>query len=76
MIGLAVGQALLSDDYEDMQRAAGVDPEDEFHLELYYSIFLNDFVAVSPDFQVIGNMGGDDDADTVYVFGMRCQLSF
>ena len=76
VIGLAVGQALLSDDYEDMQRAAGVDPEDEFHLELYYSIFLNDYVAVSPDFQVIGNMGGDDDADTVYVFGMRCQLSF
>ena len=76
VIGLAVGQALLSDDFEDMQQAAGVDPEDEFHLELYYSIFLNDYVAVSPDFQLIDNMGGDDDADTVYVFGIRCQLSF
>ena len=76
VFAIAIGQAILSDDYEDRLKADGIDPEDESHLELYYSLFLNDYVVITPDFQLIDNMGGDDDADTVYVFGIRCQLSF
>jgi len=71
VLGLAVGQAVLSDDFEDMLKAGGIDPEDESHLELYYSFFMNDYLAITPDFQLIDCLGGDDDADLVYVPGLN-----
>jgi len=37
---------------------------------------MNDYLAITPDFQLIDCLGGDDDADLVYVFGVRCQISF
>jgi len=76
VLALAFGQAILSDDFEEMLKEDGINPEDESHLELYYSIFLNEYLAVSPDFQLIDCMGGDDDADLVYILGVRCQISF
>jgi len=76
VFAIAVGQAILSDDFEDYLRDQGIDPGDETHLELYYSIALNNHVAISPDFQLIDNLGGDEDADTAYIFGVRTQVNF
>ncbi len=75
-IGIAFGQAIISDDYEGSLKAEGIDPEDESHFEIYYSFLLNDYIAISPDIQVIDCLGGNDDADTVTIFGVRCQISF
>ena len=76
VVGLAVGQAILSSDYEDYLKANDTDPDDETHLELYYNLHLNDHISLTPDFQVIDALGGDEDADTVYIFGLRSQIDF
>ncbi|MDY6861485.1 MAG: carbohydrate porin [Thermodesulfobacteriota bacterium] len=76
VLGIAFGQAIISSDYERYLRDEGVSPEDESHFEAYYSFRLNESIAISPDIQVITNMGGDDDADTVTVFGVRTQINF
>ena len=76
IVGIALGQAILSDDYEDLLKDEGIDTEDESHLELYYSLCLNENVAVTADYQLIDSMGGADDMDAVSVFGIRVQLTF
>ncbi|MDY6853211.1 MAG: carbohydrate porin [Thermodesulfobacteriota bacterium] len=76
VVGAAIGQVILSDDYEDILDAGGIDPENEFHLEVYYNYYLNDYIAVSADIQVIESIGGNEDADTVSIFGVRTQISF
>jgi len=74
--GIAFGTAMLSDDYEDVQKAQGIDTADEHHFEAYYSFYVNEHVVVTPDMQVVMNAEGDDDSDTVFVFGMRGQVTF
>lgn len=83
VFGLAIGMAMLNDDYEDYLEDSGQltdgtdgDTGDELHFEAYYSFFLNEHLAISPDFQIIDNPRGDEDADTVYVGGLRTQISF
>ncbi len=70
--GVAYGQAILSDDYEDTLG----NPEDEGHFEAYYRITVNDHLAITPDIQVISNALGDGDSDTILVGGVRGQLTF
>ena len=72
----AYGQALLGKDYRDLLRANGIKPDDEEFLEAYYSIAVNELLAISPDVQVIWNGGGDSDNHTVTVLGVRGQVSF
>ncbi len=82
VLGLAFGIAILNDDFEDYMEDNGkfVDPEDdaddELHFEAYYSFYLNEYLSISPDFQIIDNPRGDEDADTIYIGGLRTQLSF
>jgi len=76
VIGIAYGQAGLSDDNEDILRAAGTVPGDEGHFEAYYSFAVNEHVTVSPDIQIITNASGDDDFNTVIVGAVRGQVSF
>lgn len=81
VLGLAYGQAVTGSKFRDYLRN---DPNRgvpspapyEGHFEAYYSFTLNDHIAISPDIQVISNLGGDDDADIVTVFGLRSQLEF
>ena len=61
-----------SDDYGD----AGNDDDAEGHLEAYYNFRLNDNLAISPDYQLIWNPNGNDDADPINIFAMRGQLDF
>ncbi|MEW6594492.1 MAG: carbohydrate porin [Thermodesulfobacteriota bacterium] len=75
-IGLAYGMAMLSDDYETDRRDNGINPDDEGHLELYYRYTVNDYLAITPDLQVMTNAGGDGDYGTVWLGAVRGQLSF
>jgi carbohydrate-selective porin OprB len=76
VLGIAYGQALLSDYYENALKADGVSPDDEGHFEAYYNIVVNDHVAVTPDIQVVINALGDSDYDTVVIGGIRGQITF
>jgi len=68
VLGFALSQALINDKLED--------DDTETLLEVYYSIILNDHLAISPDIQIIDNPGGDSHNDTVVVIGTRAQLIF
>lgn len=72
VLGIAFGQAILGDEYGDTL----ADDGDESHLECYYSYKLNDHFTISPMIQVVTNPGGDDDADTVIIPGIRTQMDF
>ncbi|MBS3757936.1 MAG: carbohydrate porin [Desulfobacterales bacterium] len=85
VFGMAVGMAMINDDYEDyledyadnrLVDGAEGDAGDELHFEAYYSFCLNEYLAVSLDTQIIDNPRGDEDADTVYMAGLRTQISF
>ncbi len=76
VLGIAYGQAILSDDFENNLRANGISPNDEGHLEIYYSIVINDNLAISPDIQVVTNAQGNGDFETVWIGGLRGQLTF
>jgi uncharacterized coiled-coil protein SlyX len=77
VLAFAVGQVIPSNDYkkENTTRLA----KTEGHLEAYYKIYVNDHLAISPDFQYIWNPFGKDIADDtapVFVGGMRAQVDF
>jgi high affinity Mn2+ porin len=80
VIGVAYGEAIVNEDYRALDDSGAFvdydDFEDEGHLELYYSFKVNDNLTLSPDIQVIWDAAGDDDADTVTIFGARAQLDF
>ncbi len=85
VFGIAVGMAMINDDYDDYledyantRLVDGVDGDagNELHFEAYYSFFFNEYLAVSLDAQIIDNPRGDKDADTVYMAGLRTQISF
>lgn len=77
VLGLAIGQAIPSDDYKDADATRNA--ESEGHFEAYYSCKLNEHLTVSPDLQVIWNSYGDDATggdDAIIVGGMRGQVDF
>ncbi|MFQ5455702.1 MAG: carbohydrate porin [Nitrospirota bacterium] len=51
-------------------------PDDETHLEVYYKVTFSEHFTMSPDFQIVTNMGGDSNADRVKIYGIRTQLNF
>lgn len=76
ILGLAYGMAMLSDDYETNLRNSGISPEDESHFEAYYSIFVNQHLAISPDLQIVTNAEGNNDFNTVWVGSLRGLVTF
>lgn len=72
MVGVATGHAFLSDDFED----AETNTKDERHVEIYYRMFVNKNISVTPDIQVMNNAKGDDGFGTVLIGGVRGQLTF
>ena len=71
-MGLAFGQTLLSDDFEDAQTNSA----NEKYVEAYYRYAMGRHLALTADFQWIQNAGGTRDADDVYLFGLRSQIDF
>jgi carbohydrate-selective porin OprB len=76
VLAIAYGEAILSDDNEDVLKAAGTNPGNEGHLEAYYSLMINEHVTVSPDIQVVTNASGDNDFQTVVIGAVRGQFTF
>ncbi len=73
---VAFGTVFLDDELEGLYGLPN-DIADEHHLELYYTLSLFEGgLEFSPDLQVIWNAGGDNDADTVAVGGVRMQVNF
>jgi len=74
--GIAYGSVNLNSDAAVMAAAAITNPEDERHMELFYKYGYLHHFTLTADIQVIENIGGEADAGTVTVYGMRGQLNF
>ncbi len=70
--GFAYGQTLLTDDYEDDNDHTA----NENYVEAYYRFMMNQYFALSADFQWIDNAGGNSRIDDIYIWGIRSQLDF
>lgn len=74
--GLAVGQVIPSDDYKKALSRKG---KSEGHLELYYTVNLNDHFSFGPGFQYIWNPYGKDitnNTDSAFVYDIRTHVDF
>ncbi len=71
-IGLAAGWLRASQDYRAAKNLAG----NERVAELYYRYRINQQFELSPNFQYIGNPGGDGGADAIKILGLRAQISY
>jgi len=77
VLGLAVGQLMPSNEYEDA--GTNLEAKDEGHFEAYYNYKVNEHLSLSPDLQIIWNPYGKDAAngdDTIVVGGVRGQVDF
>jgi len=72
VLGLAVAQAVLGQDYRDANAAAHT----ETLLELYYRIQLNKQFTVGPHLQVIVNPAANSSNDCAVIGGLRAVFSF
>ncbi len=75
-IGMAFGQTLLTDDYEDAEKAEDRSTSNEKYIEAWYRYAFNRYIALTADFQWTQNPGGSGSADDVYLFGLRSQIDF
>lgn len=76
VIACALGQIFASDDYKKVNVLRA---KSEKHLEAYYSLRINDHLALTPDVHVIWDPYGDDAVNgdkTILVGGMRTQVDF
>ena len=76
-LGLAVGQAMPSDEYK--KAGSNLNAKDESHFEAYYNYKVNEHLTLTPDVQVIWNPYGDDATngkDTIVVGGLKGQVDF
>jgi porin len=69
--GIGVAQGIIADEAERVNPL--VDRETVY--EFYYSIFVNPWLTVSPDFQYITNTGGDKDDPDTAIAGIRVKMS-
>lgn len=77
ILGIAIGQAIPSDEYEKSN--AALNANSETHFEVYYSCKVNNHLTLGPDIQIIWDPFGDDAIigdDTIIVFGLRGQIDF
>ncbi len=70
-LGCAIGMDIPSDDYGD----AGNPDDPEGHVEVYYNFYVNECLAVSPDYQLVWNPNGSD-SDPINIIGVRGQVDF
>jgi len=77
VLGLAVGQAMPSDEYK--KAGSNLNAKDEGHFEAYYNYKVNDHLTLTPDLQIIWNPYGKDatnGSDTIVVGGVKGQVDF
>ncbi len=71
-IGLAFGQTILTDDFKGNNDKTS----NEEYVEVYYRYAVFERLALTADFQWIGDPGGLKTNDDVYLFGLRSQIDF
>ena len=73
--GIGLAQSIVSDDYRE---ANGYDDTErsETMYEAYYSYYLNGFITLTPNIQVVTNPNVDKAESTEIVCGLRFLLSF
>jgi carbohydrate-selective porin OprB len=81
--GIAYGANSIGGDYEAWIKSSdpGFEPAIEHYVEAYCNIGIDTEeddtgFHISPDIQYIVNPGGDDDAEAVFVYGLRLQSFF
>jgi hypothetical protein len=82
-MGIGYGASFMSQDFEDYNVAnvAGFEAAPEHYFELYYNYAVehagpDEGFHVSPDFQYVVNPGGDKNADSAFIYGIRLQTYF
>ncbi len=70
---IAYGEIIPSKEYKDN---VNDNAKAEKHLEFYYSWNVNDYLSISPDFQVVENPLYNKEDTTAYISSIRMQISF
>ena len=70
---IACGQVIPSHAYKDH---VNKNAKSEKHLEVYYTWNVTDYLAISPDFQLVANPFYNGNDKTAYVSSVRMQISF
>ena len=73
VVAIACGQVIPSKNYKDYINEKA---KSENHLEVYYRWNVTDYLAISPDFQMVENPFYNEQYNTAYVGTMRMQISF
>ncbi len=77
ILGFAYGMAHLSSRYEDELRyIENLSPKTEKHMEVYYSLKVNDKVYISPDAQLFMDALGQGEKDTIWALALRGTFNF
>ncbi len=74
--GFAFGSTILSTTWEAISRAKGVNTSNESHVEMYYNLWINEYLSISPDIQFVKDINGNGDSENVWLLGIRMQMSF
>ncbi len=72
VLGIAVGQTWISDDYKTVSGFSS----NEYLGEVYYNVSVGDGFYITPDFQYISNPGGNAAINPISIYGIRGQLDF
>ncbi|MDH4228687.1 MAG: carbohydrate porin [Nitrospirota bacterium] len=76
-VGIGYGVVQANGKNPEWVATAGIaNPDDETHLEVYYSLAVSDHLAFTADVQQIGSNGGDPAADAIRIYGVRGQINF
>jgi carbohydrate-selective porin OprB len=81
-MGFGYGASFMGQDYEDYLNTLGAfESAPEHYLELYYNYAVehagpDEGFHVSPDFQYVVNPGGDKNAPSAFIYGVRLQTYF
>ena len=74
VLGLAYGRVVMGGDKKDFDLMDGIASGNEHHVEIYYSIKVNDNLCITPDFQWIRNVGAVRDNGDAWSLGVRAFL--
>lgn len=75
-VGIGYGSILLNGKADPGTVLGLSHTGDESHFEAYYKFGVSQHITLTADVQVLQNLGGNADADTVTVAGIRGQLNF
>ncbi len=76
LLGAAYGVGIVSDDYGDNLSAAGISNGEEYHVEVFYEMKVNDNFSIKPDIQWVRNPAGVLHEKGVWALGLEIIVAF